>query len=312
MINKKSRLFIAGHRGLIGSKIYARYKSEGYENIIVRTHQELDLLDQKKVEKFFKKERPEYVILSAAKVGGIRAHISYPADFIYENLAIQNNVIWFSHKYGVKKLMFLGSSCIFPRECPQPMKEEYFMTGKVEPTNEGYAIAKIAGLKLCEKIYEQYKKNFISIMPCNIYGVGEKFDLENSHMIAALIHKMMTAKKENLKSVEVWGTGTPRREFMYVDDMVDAAYFLMENYNEKEFINVGTGVDYTIKEYAETIKKVIGYDGELVFNTEKPDGMPRKLLDVSRLTSLGWNPKVSLEEGLKMTIQWYKDIGENK
>src|SRR3989344_2522341 len=221
LVKKNSKIYIAGHNGLVGSRIYKKYRDEGYKNLLTRTKEELDLRDQGAVEQFFKKEKPEFVILAAAKVGGIMANMTHQADFLYDNLAIQNNVIWYSHVHEVKKLMFLGSSCIYPRGCPQPMKEEYFMTGPVEPTNEGYAIAKIAGLKLCEKINNQYKNNFISIMPCNVYGVGEKFDLQNSHVLAALIQKMVTAKEENVKSVEVWGTGEPRREFMYVDDLAD-------------------------------------------------------------------------------------------
>ena len=305
LISKNSKLYIAGHKGLVGSRIFEKYKKEGYKNLLTRTKEELDLRDQGAVEQFFKKEKPEFVILAAAKVGGIMANMTHQADFLYDNLAIQNNVIWYSHVHEVKKLMFLGSSCIYPRECPQPMKEEYFMTGPVEPTNEGYAIAKIAGLKLCEKINNQYKNNFISIMPCNVYGVGEKFDLQNSHVLAALIQKMVTAKEENVKSVEVWGTGEPRREFMYVDDLADAAFFLMERYDDPQFINVGTGVDYSIREYAEVIKKLVGFKGKLVFNTSKPDGMPRKLLDITRLFGMGWKPKVSLEEGLRKTLDWW-------
>ncbi len=305
LISKNSKLYIAGHKGLVGSRIFEKYKKEGYKNLLTRTKEELDLRDQGAVEQFFKKEKPEFVILAAAKVGGIMANMTHQADFLYDNLAIQNNVIWYSHVHEVKKLMFLGSSCIYPRECPQPMKEEYFMTGPVEPTNEGYAIAKIAGLKLCEKINNQYKNNFISIMPCNVYGVGEKFDLQNSHVLAALIQKMVTAKEENVKSVEVWGTGEPRREFMSVDDLADAAFFLMERYDDPQFINVGTGVDYSIREYAEVIKKLVGFKGKLVFNTSKPDGMPRKLLDITRLFGMGWKPKVSLEEGLRKTLDWW-------
>jgi len=305
LVKKNSKIYIAGHNGLVGSRIYKKYRDEGYKNLLTRTKEELDLRDQGAVEQFFKKEKPEFVILAAAKVGGIMANMTHQADFLYDNLAIQNNVIWYSHVHEVKKLMFLGSSCIYPRECPQPMKEEYFMTGPVEPTNEGYAIAKIAGLKLCEKINNQYKKNFISIMPCNVYGVGEKFDLQNSHVLAALIQKMVTAKEENVKSVEVWGTGEPRREFMSVDDLADAAFFLMERYDDPQFINVGTGVDYSIREYAEVIKKLVGFKGKLVFNTSKPDGMPRKLLDITRLFGMGWKPKVSLEEGLRKTLDWW-------
>ncbi len=306
MISKSSKIFIAGHKGLVGSRILERYQLEGYKNLVTRTREELDLKDQQAVKNFFEHERPEYVILSAAKVGGIMANMTHQADFLFENLAIQNNVIWYSHLYDVKKLMFLGSSCIYPRLCPQPMKESYFLTGPVEPTNEGYAIAKIAGLKLCEKIAEQYKKNFISVMPCNIYGVGEKFDEKNSHVLAAFILKMISAKKEKKDSIDLWGTGRPRREFMFADDLADAVFYLMNHYDDPNFINIGTGIDYSIKEYAEIIKKLVGYKGEFNFDTSKPDGMPQKLLDVSRLTELGWKSKTSIEEGLEKTIAWYK------
>jgi GDP-L-fucose synthase len=305
-LNKNSKLFIAGHRGLVGSRILKKYQDEGYKNIVTRTRAELDLTNQKAVEKFFKKEKPEYVIDAAAKVGGIVANKTHQADFLYENLSMQNNLIWFSHIYDVKKLMFLGSSCIYPRESKQPIKEEYFMTGPLEPTNEGYAIAKIAGMKLCERISEQYGKNFISVMPCNIYGPGDHFDPENSHVIAATIRKFVDAVEQDLPSVEVWGTGKPKREFLYNEDLADAVYYLMENYNEREFINVGVGDDISIKNLAILVKKLTDYKGEIVFNTEKPDGMMRKVMDVSRLNALGWKPKTSFEEGLEKTIEWYK------
>lgn len=306
-IKKNSKLFIAGHNGLVGSRILKKFQDEGFIDIITKTRKELDLTNQSAVEKFFKKEKPEYVIDAAAKVGGIMANKTHQADFLYENLAIQNNLIWFAHLYGVKKFMFLGSSCIYPREAKQPIKEEYFMTGPLEPTNEGYAIAKIAGMKLCERISEQYGKNFVSVMPCNIYGPGDHFDPENSHVIAATIRKFVDAAEQNLPSVEVWGTGKPKREFLYNEDLADAVFYLMQNYNEREFINVGVGDDISIKDLAILVKKLTGYKGKIVFNTEKPDGMMRKVMDVKRLNKLGWKPKTSFEEGLKKTIEWYKD-----
>lgn len=306
MINKNSKIFIAGYRGMVGSAITKKFRQEGYKNLILKTRKELDLFDQLAVKKFFKEEKPGYVIVSAAKVGGIKANITFPADFIYENLQIQNNVIWTAFESNVKKLLFLGSSCIYPRECPQPMKEEYFMTGPVELTNEGYAIAKIAGMKLCEKIYEQYKKIFISCMPTNIYGENDNFDLQSAHVIPALIRRMHEAKVNKTKSISIWGSGKVRREFLYVGDLADAIFWLMKNYNGKQFLNVGTGEDVSIKELAFLIRQVVGYQGELVFDTSKPEGMPRKLLDVSKLYALGWQPKISLEKGLLKEYQWFK------
>jgi GDP-L-fucose synthase len=304
-ISKKSRIYIAGHTGLVGSRILKRYQDEGFTNILIKTRSELDLLDQVEVDRFFKVERPEYVILAAAKVGGIMANKTHQADFLYENITIQNNIIWAAHQHGVKKLLFLGSSCIYPRESGQPIKEEYFMTGPLEPTNEGYAIAKIAGMKLCEKISEQYGKNFISIMPCNIYGPGDHFDPENSHVVAATIRKFVEAVEQDLPSVEVWGTGKPKREFLYNEDLADAVFFLMDHYNDRQFVNVGVGNDISIKNLAIRAKRLTGYKGKIVFNTQKPDGMMRKVMDVSKLTALGWTPKTSFEIGLKKTIDWY-------
>lgn len=304
-MDKDSKIYVAGHTGLVGSAIVRNLQSKGYTNIITRTHKELDLTNQEAVRKFFEEERPEYVFLAAAKVGGIRANSTYPADFIYENLMIECNVIKAAHDYKVKKLLFLGSSCIYPKMAPQPIKEEYLLSGYLEPTNEAYAIAKIAGLKMCQYFKRQYGDNFISCMPTNLYGPNDNFDLENSHVIPALIRKFHEAKIENKPYVEIWGTGTPRREFLYVDDMADACVFLMENYDGEETVNVGTGKDVTIRELAEIISKVVGYKGELKFDTSKPDGTPRKLLDVSKLNELGWKYKVELVDGIRKTYEWF-------
>jgi GDP-L-fucose synthase len=305
MMEKDSKIYIAGHRGLVGSAIWHRLETEGYNNLILKTSKELDLTRQIAVERFFKKEQPEYVFLAAAKVGGIYANNTYPAEFIYNNLAIQCNVIAAAYRFGVKKLLFLGSSCVYPRDCPQPMKEEYLLSGYLEPTNEPYAIAKIAGIKMCQSYNRQYGTNFISVMPTNLYGPRDNFDLKNSHVLPALIRKFHEAKLNKKESVEVWGTGTPRREFLYVEDLAEACVFLMENYNESAIINIGTGKDITIKELAETIKDIIEVESKIVWDTTKPDGMPQKLLDISKLTSLGWNAKTSLRGGIKMTYEWY-------
>lgn len=305
MIPKNARIYIAGHKGLVGSAILTKFQKEGYSNLITRTHSEMDLTKQKIVEKFFNEEKPEYVIIAAAKVGGIKANMTYQAEFLYENLMIQNNLIWTAHLTGVKKLLFLLSSCIYPRDCPQPMKVEYILTGKLEPTNEGYAISKIAGLKLCEYIFKQFNKSFISAMPATIYGPNDNFDPEASHVLPALIRKFLEAKHKGLSSIEVWGTGNVRREFLYVEDLADALFFLMQNYDNGEFINVGFGSDITIKELVNEICEIIGFNGKINFDTTKPDGMPRKLLDTSRLISYGWKPKITLREGLKRTIDWY-------
>lgn len=310
MIPKEAKIYIAGHRGLVGGAILKKYQSEGYTNLVTRTRAELDLVRQDQVERFFDETRPEYVILAAARVGGIKANMTQQATFLYENLAIQNNVIWEAHNYETQKLMFLGSSCIYPRECPQPMKEEYLLTGLLEPTNEGYAIAKIAGLKLCEKIHEQFGKKFISVMPSNVYGPNDHFEPERSHVISGMITRMIEAKRQNAPTFEIWGTGTARREFLYVDDLADAVYFVMENYDERQFINVGSGEDISITELAKLLQELVGYQGEFVYNTEKPDGMPRKLMDVTRLQKLGWVAPTSFRDGLNRTINWYLENRE--
>lgn len=304
-MEKDSKIYIAGHNGMVGSAIVRELKTLGYSNLIVRTRQELDLTHQASVADFFKKERPDYVILAAARVGGIAANMASPAGFLFENLEMQNNVIWNAHLNGVKKLMFLGSSCIYPRNCPQPMKEEYLMDGKPEPTNEGYALAKISGLKLCEKIYEQYGEKFISCMPTNIYGVNDNFDEKSSHVIPSLMRRMHEAKNEGKPEVVVWGSGNTRREFLYVDDLAKAVVWLMNNYADKQFVNIGTGADVSIKELAQLIRKTVGYEGNIVFDSTKPDGMPKKLLDVTKAQKLGWHYDIELEEGLKKTYDWY-------
>lgn len=290
---------------MVGSAIADKFKKEGCKNLVLRSRSELDLFDQSAVQNFFKKEKPEFVILSAAKVGGIKANMTFPADFLFENLQIQTNVIWSALQSRVKKLLFLGSSCIYPKACPQPMKEEYFMTGAVEPTNEGYAIAKIAGMKLCEKIFDQYQQTFISCMPTNIYGENDNFDPESSHVIPGLLRRMHEAKINQSKSVTIWGSGKSRREFLYVGDLADAVYWLMQNYNEKQFLNIGCGEDISIKELAFLIKDTVGYKGELLFDVAKPDGMPKKLLDVTKIFNLGWQPKTLLKEGLVKEYQWF-------
>lgn len=311
MLNN-SKIYIAGHTGLVGSSILRKFQKEGFSSLVLKTREELDLLNQKAVGEFFEKEKPEYVILSAARVGGIKANLTYSADFLYENLEIQNNVIWAALKNDVKKLLFLGSSCIYPRECPQPMKEEYFLDGKVEPTNEGYALAKIAGMKLCEKIYEQYGKTFISCMPTNVYGENDNFDEESSHVIPALIGRIHNAKVNNIPEVVIWGSGTSRREFLYVDDLADAILWLLKNYNEKQFLNIGTGEDVSIKELAYKIREVVGYGGNLVFDTTKPDGMPKKLLDVSKIQALGWKHTISLKDGLGIAYKYFLNNDKRK
>ncbi|WP_343530389.1 GDP-L-fucose synthase [Pedobacter sp.] len=304
-MEKNSKIFVAGHRGMVGSAIYRKLQKEGYQNIITRTSKELDLRDQQAVAEFFALEKPDYVFLAAAKVGGIIANNTYRADFLYENLAIQNNVIHQSYINGVKKLMFLGSSCIYPKLAPQPLKEEYLLTGLLEPTNEPYAIAKIAGIKMCDAYRDQYGCNFVSVMPTNLYGYNDNYHPENSHVLPALIRKFDEAKNNGSKEVIIWGTGSPMREFLFADDLADACYFLMENYNEPNLINIGTGEDLTIKDLALAVKKTVGFEGELVFDTSKPDGTPRKLMDVSKLHNLGWRHQIELEEGLKLAYQDY-------
>lgn len=302
-----SKIYIAGHRGLVGSAIVRRLESEGYSNLVMRTSSELDLTDARVVEAFFAEEKPEYVFLAAAKVGGILANNTYPAEFIHQNLMIQNHVIHQSWKSGVTKLLFLGSSCIYPKFAPQPMKEAYLMTGELEPTNSSYAVAKIAGIEMCWAYNRQYGTQFVPVMPTNLYGINDNFDLENSHVLPALIRKFHEAKVENVPSVVVWGTGTPKREFLYVDDMADACVHVMntELDDQSSLINIGTGTDLTIKELAETIQEVTGYQGALVFDTDKPDGTPQKLLDVDRLSGLGWRAPTSLRDGIQKTYEWY-------
>jgi GDP-L-fucose synthase len=304
-MDKTAKIYVAGHRGLVGSAIVRKLQAEGYSNIITRSHAELDLMDQAAVRQFFEAERPEYVIDSAARVGGIKANMTYPAEFLYENLQIQNNLIWSAKERQVKRFLFLGSSCIYPRECPQPMKEEYFMEGKPEPTNEAYAFAKISGMKMCEYIYDEYGMNFTSCMPTNIYGEGDHFDPETSHVIPSLLLRMHEAKEAGNPEVVIWGTGNSRREFLHVDDLADAIVWLLGNYDQKQFLNIGTGEDISIKELAELIKEIVGYAGELVFDASKPDGMPRKLLDVSRLHEAGWHHNIKFHEGLQRTYEWY-------
>lgn len=306
-MEKNARIYVAGHRGMAGSALVRKLKERGHENIICKTSKELDLTDQAATEAFFAAEKPEYVFLAAAAVGGIKKNIDYPADMLLINLKIQDNVIESAYKHGVKQLMFLGSSCIYPRLCPQPMKEEYFLTGPFEPTNEGYAIAKVAGLRLCEYYNRQYGTDFVSIMPCNLYGINDHYN-ENAHVMASLIRRFHEAKVSGAKEVVVWGSGKQRREFMFADDMADAALYIMDHYHGNEFVNVGTGTDVSIKELAELIASVVGYEGNIVFDQTKPDGMPQKLLDVSRLHALGWKHKTELEDGIRLT---YADFLKN-
>lgn len=304
-MKKNSKIYIAGHRGLVGSAILNKLKKDGYSKLILKTRRELDLLNQVAVEKFFKKEKPEYVFLAAAKVGGIMANKTQKADFIFENLQIQNNIIHNAWKYKAKKLLFLGSSCIYPKLCPQPIKEEYLMSGNLEETNDAYAIAKIAGIKMCQSFNEQYGTNFISVMPTNLYGPNDNFDLETSHVFPAMIRKFHTAKIENKKEIVLWGTGKPKREFLFVDDLADACVYLMNNYDKKEIINIGTGKDLSIKELAEKIQKIVGFSGKIKWDTSKPDGTLRKLLDVSKLRKAGWKYKTGLDEGMRITYEWF-------
>ncbi|MFO1321997.1 MAG: GDP-L-fucose synthase [Burkholderiales bacterium] len=305
-MQKSSRIYVAGHRGLAGSATVRQLQSRGYTQLITRTHDQLDLTDQTAVRAFFERERPEYVFLAAARVGGIHANNTYPAEFIYQNLAIELNVIDCAWRTGAKKLMFLGSSCIYPKFAPQPMKEEHLLTGTLEPTNEPYAIAKIAGIKMCASYNRQYGTNFLAVMPTNLYGPADNYHPMNSHVIPALIRRVHEAKLAGAKEVVVWGTGQPRREFLYSDDLADACIHLMEAHDAKtvgEFVNVGTGTDMTIRELAETVRDVVGFQGEMVFDTTKPDGAPRKLLDVSRLLALGWKPRVGFREGMRVAYE---------
>lgn len=305
-IAKDAKIFVAGHKGMVGSAIVRNLETKGYTNILTRTRQELDLMDQKAVLAYLKAEQPEYIFIAAAKVGGIQANNIYRADFIYQNLMIEANLIHGAHEANTQRLCFLGSSCIYPRDCPQPIKEEYLLTGPLEQTNEPYAIAKIAGIKLCDSYNRQYGRQYISVMPTNLYGPNDNYDLNSSHVLPALIRKADEAKKKNEPTLTVWGTGTPRREFLYVDDLAEACVFLMETGYDGPLLNVGTGVDITIAELAEIVKKVVGFNGELVFDVSKPDGTPRKLLDVTNIKSLGWNPKTKHLEGIEKSYADYK------
>ena len=307
MIEKDAKVYVAGHRGLVGSAILRRLEGMGFERLITRTHGELDLSRQAEVEGFFESERPDYVFLAAARVGGILANSTYPADFIRDNLQIQTHVIDAAYRAGVKKLLFLGSSCIYPRDCPQPMKEEYLLSGPLEPTNEPYAVAKIAGIEMCRAYNRQHGTRFVSVMPTNLYGPGDDFDLEHSHVLAALVRKFCDAEAAGAGSVTVWGTGSPRREFLHVDDMADACVFVMEQYEGDGILNIGTGKDMTIQELAGLIRDVSGFEGEIRFDPARPDGTPQKLLDVSRLASLGWRSRISLREGIEATCRWYRE-----
>lgn len=338
-MEKDANIYVAGHRGLVGSAILRKLQAEGYTSLITRSHSELDLTRQESVEKFFNKESPDYVLLAAAEVGGILANNTYPADFIYNNLVIQTNIIRASYVNNVKKLLFLGSSCIYPKHCPQPMKEEYLLSGYLEPTNEAYAIAKIAGIKMCQSYNRQYGTRYISLMPTNLYGPNDNFDLETSHVLAALIRKFHITKlaakhdwkairkdvarfgpvpdaiksnKTNQIEVTIWGTGEAKREFLHVDDLADACVYLMNKYDSSEIINVGTGEDLKIKELAEMIKGITEFNGPLVFDKSKPDGTLRKLLDVSRINAIGWAPKINLENGIRYTYEWYKSVSESQ
>jgi GDP-L-fucose synthase len=304
-MQKNSKIFVAGGSGMVGSAILRQLKKDGYQNIIIKTRAELDLLDQKAVNDFFKQEKPEYVFLAAAKVGGIEANNSNPAEFIYENLQIQSNIIHNAYLQSVRRLLFLGSSCIYPNLAPQPLKEEYLLSGALEKTNQSYAVAKIAGIKMCEAYQKQYGCDFVPVMPTNLYGINDNFDLATSHVLPALLRKFHEAKINEAPQVEVWGTGNPRREFLFVDDLAEACVFTMNNKNITALINIGTGSDLTIKELAEIIKKIIGYKGEIKFNTKKPDGTPRKVLDVSKINHYGWKAKTELEAGIAMVDEWY-------
>ena len=310
-MEKNAKIYVAGHRGMVGSAIIRKLKEEGFENIIFRTSSELDLRNQQAVSDFFQKEKPDYVFLAAAKVGGILANNTYRAEFLYDNLMIQSNIIDSAHKAGVTKLMFLGSSCIYPKLAPQPLKEEYLLTGELEPTNEPYAIAKIAGIKMCDAYRAQYGSNFISVMPTNLYGPNDNYDLEKSHVLPALIRKFHEAKKNKVPHVMMWGTGTPKREFLHVDDLAAACFYLMQTYNEPGLVNIGTGEDIAIKDLALTIKNIVGYEGEIKHDLDKPDGTPRKLMNVDKLSNAGWTASIPLKEGIEMvydgliTKDWY-------
>ncbi len=310
-MNQSDKIYVAGHRGLVGSAIMRSLDKNGYKNVIGRTHRELDLTNQQAVRDFFEMERPDIVVLAAAKVGGINANNTTPADFAYENMQIQCNVIKCCHDYQVKKLLFLGSTCIYPRMAPQPIPEDALLTGPLEETNEAYAIAKIAGLEMCKFFKRQYGDDFISCMPTNLYGPYDNYDLSGSHVMPAMIRKFYDAKKDNVPTVELWGTGTPLREFLYVDDMADACVFLLEHYSGEQHVNIGTGEEISISELAKTVQRVVGYEGEIVWNQEMPDGTPRKLTDVTKLHELGWSHKVSLEEGVRLAYEWFCENAGN-
>jgi GDP-L-fucose synthase len=309
-MNRKDRIYIAGHRGLVGSALLRRVQGEGFTHILTASRNELDLRDQAAVNCWFRENRPEYVFLAAGTVGGILANSTRPAEFIYDNMMIHGTVVHAAHVYGVRKLLYLGSSCIYPRECPQPMKEEHLLTSRLEPTNEPYAVAKIAGIKLCQAYRRQYGCNFISAMPTNLYGPNDNFDLDSSHVLPALVRKFHEAREKGERRVVVWGTGNPRREFLHVDDLADACLFLMDRYDSEEIVNVGTGKDVSIRELAEMIAEIVGFEGEIGFDTGKPDGTPRKLLDVTRLASLGWRPRIPLREGIEQVCRWYSSRAE--
>jgi len=311
LMEKYSKIFVAGHKGMVGSAILRELEHQGYTNVVTKTRKELDLLNQQAVRDFFEKEKPQFVFLAAAKVGGIEANRTQLGAFTYENLQIQNNIIHSSYLIGVKRLLLLGSSCIYPKFAPQPIKEEHLLTGPLEPTNYGYAIAKIAGLKMCEAYSTQYGCDFISLMPTNLYGINDNFDLKNSHVLPALLRKFHEAKERGDKEVEVWGSGNPRREFLYVDDLAKACIFIMNKNEKMNLLNVGVGSDITIRELAELIKKTVGFEGELKFDTSRPDGPPQKLLDVSKINALGWKAEISMEEGLKKVYKWYLENLEN-
>ncbi len=304
-MNKDSKIYVAGHNGMVGSAIVRRLQKNGYENILCKSHSELDLTNQALTDEFFSDEQPDFVFIAAAKVGGIHANNSFPADFIMENMLIECNLLKSAFKYGVKKLLFLGSSCIYPKLCPQPIKEEYLLTGELEPTNEAYALAKISGIKMCQSYNRQYGTRFISAMPASLYGVNDRFNINNSHVIPSMIIKFHEAKVNNKPYVELWGTGNPLREFLYVDDMADACLYLMQNYEGNEFVNIGSGKEISIRDLAETLKKVTEYTGELVFDTTKPDGTPRRVLDNSKIHKTGWVPRIDMEEGLRREYEYY-------
>ncbi|MGW1159248.1 GDP-L-fucose synthase family protein [Streptomyces sp. NPDC002519] len=304
-MDRRARIYVAGHTGMVGAAVVRRLREEGYDNLVLRTRAELDLTDQAAVRDFMAAHRPAYVVDCAARVGGIKANMTRPAEFLYENLQIQNNLIWSARDAGVETFLFLGSSCIYPRGCPQPMREEYFMTGRPEPTNEAYAYAKIAGMKLCEYLHEESGRNFVSCMPTNIYGEGDNFDPETSHVIPALLRRVHEAREAGAPEVVIWGTGDSRREFLHVDDLADAVLWLLGHHRAKQFLNVGTGRDISVRELAERIRRLVGYEGALVFDAAKPDGMPRKALDVSALHAAGWHHRIGFEEGLRRTYDWY-------